>query len=270
MKIDIEGLNKVQLLKALYDYALPTEKTDINREVSMLDFMRCIDKDRKVNLLNGKVIKTDLGRDKLSSGVYDRYNGQYTALNAVYWLKQEYNPIPYTFINEGESLMNVITFMAQQNNAVFNFNGHLIYSDNVCTDDILMRWYGKVDYALLDKHKYNVQESILNKKFNKKLNQLYDMYAALAVGIIPDNHLFEWYKFLSTSPINNVLDARVIDIFLAVTKELKSKSNEDHFAKAKMIVNTKGEAGMNIGLFYGLLQEFPCPKSYEFMRYMLS
>ena len=33
MKIDIEGLNKVKLVKALYDAAIPTEKTDMNKVI---------------------------------------------------------------------------------------------------------------------------------------------------------------------------------------------------------------------------------------------
>ena len=30
MKVNIEGLNKVKLVKALYDNAQPTEKTDVS------------------------------------------------------------------------------------------------------------------------------------------------------------------------------------------------------------------------------------------------
>ena len=47
MKIDIEGLNKVKLVKALYDFAKPTEKTDAYREITLEDIAYFVNKDRK-------------------------------------------------------------------------------------------------------------------------------------------------------------------------------------------------------------------------------
>ena len=83
MKIDIEGLNKVKLVKALYDAAIPTEKTDMNKVITLDDIAYFVNKDRKINVINGKNIKCDIGRDKLSSGVYDKFNGEFAAIHAV-------------------------------------------------------------------------------------------------------------------------------------------------------------------------------------------
>ena len=77
MKINIEGLNKIKLVKALYDAALPTDKTDLSKEISEKDIKKFLDNDRKINIINGKNIKVDTGRSKLSSGVYDKFNGEY-------------------------------------------------------------------------------------------------------------------------------------------------------------------------------------------------
>ena len=94
MKLNIEGLNKVKLVKALYDNALPTEKTKDDEEITLKTIKRFLDKDRKINVINGKNIKVDTGRSKLSSGVYDKFNGEFAAVKAIHKLKCNYDYVP--------------------------------------------------------------------------------------------------------------------------------------------------------------------------------
>ena len=94
MKLNIEGLNKAKLVKALYDNALPTEKTKDDEEITLKTIKRFLDKDRKINVINGKNIKVDTGRSKLSSGVYDKFNGEFAAAKAIHNLKFMYEYVP--------------------------------------------------------------------------------------------------------------------------------------------------------------------------------
>ena len=94
MKLNIEGLNKAKLVKALYDNALPTEKTKDDEEITLKTIKRFLDKDRKINVINGKNIKVDTGRSKLSSGVYDKFNGEFAAAKAIHQLKCNYDYVP--------------------------------------------------------------------------------------------------------------------------------------------------------------------------------
>ena len=129
MKIDIEGLNKVKLVKALYDFAKPTEKTDAYREITLEDIAYFVNKDRKINVINGKNIKCDIGRDKLSSGVYDKFNGEFAAIHAVEALKSQYAQIKFV---ARTSLSECINELSNKNTLCYGtFNGHPIYSDNL-------------------------------------------------------------------------------------------------------------------------------------------
>lgn len=145
MKVNIEGLNKVKLVKALYDNAQPTEKTDTSKDITLDDIAYFVNKDRKINVINGKSIKTDIGRDKLSSGVYDKFNGgEYgtgVAEKAINELKSKYSEY---IIEDGKTLDDCINELSETDKLVVaNFNGHPIYSDNIDEDEIYTRVTGK-------------------------------------------------------------------------------------------------------------------------------
>ena len=145
MKVNIEGLNKVKLVKALYDNAQPTEKTDVSNDVTLDDIAYFVNKDRKINVINGKAIKTDIGRDKLSTGVYDKFNGgkygSCIAEKAVNELKSQYREM---CVCDGVSLDKCIHDLSLNDKpTVANFNGHPIYSDNIDEDEIYTRVTGK-------------------------------------------------------------------------------------------------------------------------------
>lgn len=145
MKVNIEGLNKVKLVKALYDNAQPTEKTDASKDVTLDDIAYFVNKDRKINVINGKAIKTDIGREKLSTGVYDKFNGgEYgscVAEKVINELKSQYTELK---VEDGTTLDDCINEVSSTDNSFVNFNGHPIYSDNIDEDEIYTRVTGKI------------------------------------------------------------------------------------------------------------------------------
>ena len=265
MKIDIEGLNKVKLVKALYDFAKPTEKTDAYREITLEDIAYFVNKDRKINVINGKNIKCDIGRDKLSSGVYDKFNGEFAAIHAVEALKSQYAQIEFV---AGTSLSECINELSNKNTLCYGiFNGHPIYSDNLNRDEIFIRICGMTEQDLESRKKqaaldYEKQE----KEFKKRIPTMAKKYFALAKGVIADDKLEKWNQVVPIR-LNDLYKGMELDATLDIIKELnKADENNNHFAEAKQKFESQGHSGMSWGLMCSMLIEF-APNGEEFVNY---
>ena len=265
MKIDIEGLNKVKLVKALYDFAKPTEKTDAYREITLEDIAYFVNKDRKINVINGKNIKCDIGRDKLSSGVYDKFNGEFAAIHAVEALKSQYAQIEFV---AGTSLSECINELSNKNTLCYGiFNGHPIYSDNLNRDEIFIRICGMTEQDLESRKKqaaldYEKQE----KEFKNRIPTMAKKYFALAKGVIADDKLEKWNQIVPIR-LNDLYKGMELDATLDIIKELnKADENNNHFAEAKEIFESQGHSGMSWGLMCSMLIEF-APNGEEFVNY---
>lgn len=198
MKINIEGLNKAKLVKALYDNALPTEKTKDDEEITLKTIKRFLDKDRKINVINGKNIKVDTGRSKLSSGVYDKFNGEFAAVKAIHNLKFMYEYVPLYGMTLEKTIDELNKYNENDDYAYTVFNGHYIYSDNLDIESIVKSFYDmdldKFNHSKKSKELNEVEKSELlwlRKKYN-----IIDYYYALGNGLIPDNLLDNWKEDL--------------------------------------------------------------------------
>ena len=265
MKIDIEGLNKVKLVKALYDFAKPTEKTDAYREITLEDIAYFVNKDRKINVINGKNIKCDIGRDKLSSGVYDKFNGEFAAIHAVEALKSQYAQIEFV---AGTSLSECINELSNKNTLCYGiFNGHPIYSDNLNRDEIFIRICGMTEQDLESRKKqaaldYEKQE----KEFQKKISTLTKKYNALAKGVIADDKLDQWYAIVPIR-LRDIYHGMELDATLEIIKELnKATDSNNHFAEAKSIFKGQDHSGLSYDLICAMLNMF-APNGVEFVKY---
>lgn len=198
MKLNIEGLNKAKLVKALYDNALPTEKTKDDEEITLKTIKRFLDKDRKINVINGKNIKVDTGRSKLSSGVYDKFNGEFAAVKAIHNLKFMYEYVPLYGMTLEKTIDELNKYNENDDYAYTVFNGHYIYSDNLDIESIVKSFYDmdldKFNHSKKSKELNEVEKSELlwlRKKYN-----IIDYYYALGNGLIPDNLLDNWKEDL--------------------------------------------------------------------------
>lgn len=267
MKIDIEGLNKVKLVKALYDAAIPTEKTDKNKVITLDDIAFFVNKDRKINVINGKNIKCDIGRDKLSSGVYDRFNGEFAAINAIENLKKQYKEIQLPalrYLSQAIEYVRTINPNIIGTNLVYTmFNGHPIYSDNLDVDEI----YSRVCNNTGNKQKeIELDYEKAEKEFQKKIPTLAKKYNALAKGVIADDKLDQWYEIVPVR-LRDLYHGMELDATLEIIKELnKATDSNNHFAEAKNIFGKQDHSGLSYGLMYAMLNMF-APNGVEFVKY---
>ena len=268
MKIDIEGLNKVKLVKALYDFAKPTEKTDAYREITLEDIAYFVNKDRKINVINGKNIKCDIGRDKLSSGVYDKFNGEFAAIHAVENLKKQYKEIqlpPLRYLNQAIEYIRTVNPNIVGTNLVYAmFNGHPIYSDNLDVDEI----YSRVCTSNAGNKQKEVELDYerAEKEFQKKISTLTKKYNALAKGVIADDKLDQWYAIVPIR-LRDIYHGMELDATLEIIKELnKATDSNNHFAEAKSIFNGQDHSGLSYGLICAMLNMF-APNGVEFVKY---
>ena len=83
--VDITGLNKAVVLKALHDNSKAQGMSFMHlRELSLSDCQSIIDGGtRYFDYLAGKVIKVDLTEDSFNPSLYDRDNGDGAAQRAV-------------------------------------------------------------------------------------------------------------------------------------------------------------------------------------------
>ena len=268
MKIDIEGLNKVKLVKALYDAAIPTEKTDTNKVITLDDIAYFVNKDRKINVINGKNIKCDIGRDKLSSGVYDRFNGEFAAINAIENLKKQYKEIqlpPLRYLNQAIEYIRTVNPNIVGTNLVYAmFNGHPIYSDNLDIDEIYSRLS---TYNAGNKQKeVELDYEKAEKEFQKKISTLTKKYNALAKGVIADDKLDQWYAIVPIR-LRDIYHGMELDATLEIIKELnKATDSNTHFAEAKNIFDKQDHSGLSYGLVCAMLNMF-APNGVEFVKY---
>ena len=266
MKIDIEGLNKVKLVKALYDAAIPTEKTDMNKVITLDDIAYFVNKDRKINVINGKNIKCDIGRDKLSSGVYDRFNGEFAAINAIENLKKQYKEIqlpPLRYLNQAIEYIRTVNPNIVGTNLVYAmFNGHPIYSDNLNVDEI----YSRVCANGNKQKEVELDYEKAEKEFQKKISTLTKKYNALAKGVIADDKLDQWYAIVPIR-LRDIYHGMELDATLEIIKELnKATDSNNHFAEAKSIFNGQDHSGLSYGLICAMLNMF-APNGVEFVKY---
>lgn len=261
MKINIEGLNKVKLVKALYDAALPTDKTDLSKEISDKDIKKFLDKDRKINIINGKNIKVDTGRSKLSSGVYDKFNGEYSAVKAIYNLKMNYKL--YIILDKTlEETINELKRVSElSDNLLYTiFNGHYLYSDNLNLEYIVKSFYD------IDLDKYNSSKisnitcdfNSCEVAYNKKINNLIDYYYALSVDFIDINLRDNWKADLARY-IPKSLFGIEIDAFIYIISRLKDNDiniiiNEVY---NKILISTA-----NLALLYDAVDKY-IPNNYK-------
>ena len=268
MKIDIEGLNKVKLVKALYDAAIPTEKTDRNKVITLDDIAFFVNKDRKINVINGKNIKCDIGRDKLSSGVYDRFNGEFAAINAIENLKKQYKEIqlpPLRYLNQAIEYIRTVNPNIVGTNLVYAmFNGHPIYSDNLDIDEIYSR-LGTYNAGNKPKE-VELDYEKAEKEFQKKISTLTKKYNALAKGVIADDKLDQWYAIVPIR-LRDIYHGMELDATLEIIKELnKATDSNNHFAEAKSIFNGQDHSGLSYDLVCAMLNMF-APNGVEFVKY---
>lgn len=268
MKIDIEGLNKVKLVKALYDAAIPTEKTDKNKVITLDDIAFFVNKDRKINVINGKNIKCDIGRDKLSSGVYDRFNGEFAAINAIENLKKQYKEIQLPTICDLDQAIDYVRTVNPNivgTNLVYAmFNGHPIYSDNLDVDEI----YSRVCTSNAGNKQKEVELDYekTEKEFQKKISTLTKKYNALAKGVIADDKLDQWYAIVPIR-LRDIYHGMELDATLEIIKELnKATDSNTHFAEAKNIFDKQNHSGLSYGLVCAMLNMF-APNGVEFVKY---
>lgn len=267
MKIDIEGLNKVKLVKALYDAAIPTEKTDKNKVITLDDIAFFVNKDRKINVINGKNIKCDIGRDKLSSGVYDRFNGEFAAINAIENLKKQYKEIQLPalrYLSQAIEYVRTVNPNIIGTNLVYAmFNGHPIYSDNLDADEI----YSRVCNNTGNKQKeIELDYEKAEKEFQKKIPTLAKKYNALAKGVIADDKLDQWYEIVPVR-LRDLYHDMELDATLEIIKELnKATDSNNHFAEAKNIFDKQDHSGLSYGLICAMLNMF-APNGVEFVKY---
>lgn len=198
MKINIEGLNKAKLVKALYDNALPTEKTKDDEEITLKTIKRFLDKDRKINVINGKNIKVDTGRSKLSSGVYDKFNGEFAAVKAIHNLKFMYEYVPLYGMTLEKTIDELNKYNENDDYAYTVFNGHYIYSDNLDIESIVKSFYDmdldKFNHSKKSKELNEVEKSEL--LWLRKKYSIIDYYYAIGNGLISDSLLDNWKEDL--------------------------------------------------------------------------
>ena len=198
MKLNIEGLNKAKLVKALYDNALPTEKTKDDEEITLKTIKRFLDKDRKINVINGKNIKVDTGRSKLSSGVYDKFNGEFAAAKAIHQLKCNYDYVPLYGMTLEKTIDELSKYNENDDYVYTIFNGHYIYSDSLDIESIVKSFYN-MDLDIFNHSKKSKEINEVEKSeliWLKKRYSIIDYYYALGKGLIPDNLLDSWKEDL--------------------------------------------------------------------------
>lgn len=87
---DISGLDKKELLRALYDRAVLQEHLPIGFQpgnfLSDADIEKALAK-KDIDYLNGKVIKINLSRDMLYTAIYNRENGEGKAERVIAQLR---------------------------------------------------------------------------------------------------------------------------------------------------------------------------------------
>lgn len=207
MKIDIEGLNRVMVVKALYDNALPTEKTkEMTDEEVLKSIKYFLNKDRKINIINGKHINVDTGRWKLVSGVYDKFNGSFKAMEAIRDLKARYTFIATSIDVPLEKCINNMHEYANNGIVAYTlFNGHPIYTDNLDTEDIFMRCTGKSYQEYYDRVNQSIgagrepKIALMNKEacdkmYKKKISTIVQEYFARAINsnAVPHDSIHLW------------------------------------------------------------------------------
>ena len=254
------------MVKALYDAAIPTEKTDMNKVITLDDIAYFVNKDRKINVINGKNIKCDIGRDKLSSGVYDRFNGEFAAINAIENLKKQYKEIqlpPLRYLNQAIEYIRTVNPNIVGTNLVYAmFNGHPIYSDNLDVDEI----YSRVCANGNKQKEVELDYEKAEKEFQKKISTLTKKYNALAKGVIADDKLDQWYAIVPIR-LRDIYHGMELDATLEIIKELnKATDSNNHFAEAKSIFNGQDHSGLSYGLICAMLNMF-APNGVEFVKY---
>lgn len=197
MKINIEGLDKAKLVKVLYDNALPTEKTK-DEEITLKNIQRLLNKDRKINVINGKNIKVDTGRSKLSSGVYDKFNGEFAAAKAIHQLKCNYEYVPLYGMTLEKTIDELSKYNENDDYVYTVFNGHYIYSDNLDIESMVKSFYDmdldKFNHSKKSKEINEVEKSEL--LWLRKKYSIIDYYYAIGSGLISDNLLDNWKEDL--------------------------------------------------------------------------
>lgn len=98
--IDIKGLNKAEVLKALYDgshiqgmgfmQAVPEGTVTVEHCQQLLDFTGY----PYFDYLYGRVLKVDLSKDEFDERLYDRDNGQGTAARIIHRLRNSNTKAP--------------------------------------------------------------------------------------------------------------------------------------------------------------------------------
>lgn len=85
--ISIEGLNKAEVLAALYNASRPVGMGALrfmDADLSILDATRIIERGQlDFDYLQGRVMKVDLSSDEFDERLYDRDNGYGAAFDAV-------------------------------------------------------------------------------------------------------------------------------------------------------------------------------------------
>lgn len=198
MKINIEGLNKAKLVKALYNNALSTEKTKDDEEITLKNIQRLLNKDRKINVINGKNIKVDTGRSKLSSGVYDKFNGEFSAAKAIHQLKCSYEYVPLYGMTLEKTIDELSKYNENHEYVYTVFNGHYIYSDNLDIESMVKSFYDmdldKFNHSKKSKEINEVEKSEL--LWLRKKYSIIDYYYAIGNGLISNNLLDNWKEDL--------------------------------------------------------------------------
>lgn len=84
--IDIKGLDKAEVLIALYEHARPQGLGFLHytpEQMTRAEALAWLEKTERFDYLNGRVMKVDLSKDAFEEWLYDRDNGDGAAAHAV-------------------------------------------------------------------------------------------------------------------------------------------------------------------------------------------
>lgn len=87
--VDIKGLDKARVLKALYDYRHGKELSQAGMGITVEDCAMLLEKTTHFAYLNGRAMNVDLSGDEFDPRTYDLYCGEGAAQRAVDSIRDE-------------------------------------------------------------------------------------------------------------------------------------------------------------------------------------
>ena len=260
-KVNIEGLRKDKVLKALYYashnqglgflQAVPNFSLEDAKEE--IETLKRNDRELYFDYLHGRVLKVDITNDEFDDYLFDRNCGEGSAKKAIDDLKSQYKELCGM---NGYTLEEVIKALKECHKLRFvDFNGHCIYSDNIeDVDEIYKKVIGKTEEEFKnDKKEFREEYKKHKEELNYKIEELAKEYIEKAKGVIVDEKLDYWAKIVPIR-LGDLYEGMELQATLDIIISLGE--NKDDFESAKKVLDSQGHSGHSYALIISMLSEF--------------